>query len=156
METFSDGQISDPTRAQYRTVPLRPHNVTFAPQSIGPTSFSVRWSGPIGISEFDRYQVRTGGHSVRVVARTGMMRILFQVAIGIRRKTPQIIERGQPLVARFTENLTPGRGFLFDCENQLMVCSSNNKITNVSACRPHVPGGGEDSVRVGGLVAGHG
>ena len=61
METFSDGQISDPTRAQYRTVPLRPHNVTFAPQSIGPTSFSVRWSGPIGISEFDRYQVRTGG-----------------------------------------------------------------------------------------------
>ena len=108
METFSDGQISDPTRAQYRTVPLRPHNVTFAPQSIGPTSFSVRWSGPIGISEFDRYQVRTGGHSVRVVARTGMMRILFQVAIGIRRKTPQIIERGQPLVARFTENLTPG------------------------------------------------
>ena len=63
VETFSDGQISDPTRAQYRTVPLRPHNVTFAPQSIGPTSFSVRWSGPIGISEFDRYQVRTGGHS---------------------------------------------------------------------------------------------
>ena len=64
--------------------------------------------------------------SVRVVTRTGMMRILFQVAIGIRRKTPQIIERGQPLVARFTENLTPGRGFLFNCENQLMVCSSNN------------------------------
>ena len=64
VETFSDGQISDPTRAQYRTVPLRPHNVTFAPQSIGPTSFSVRWSGPIGISEFDRYQVRTGGHTV--------------------------------------------------------------------------------------------
>ena len=29
-------------------------------------------------------------------------------------------------------------------------------ITNVSACRPHVPGGGEDGVRVGGLVAGHG
>ena len=128
METFSDGQISDPTRAQYRTVPLRPHNVTFAPQSIGPTSFSVRWSGPIGISEFDRYQVRRGGHSVRVVvvARTGMMRILFQVAIGIRRKTPQIIERGQPLVARFTENLTPGRVLLCECENRWIVCSSNN------------------------------
>ena len=130
VETFSDGQISDPTRAQYRTVPLRPHNVTFAPQSIGPTSFSVRWSGPIGISEFDRYQVRTGGHtshSVRKVAMTGMTRILFQVAIGIRRKTPQIIERGQPLVARFTENLTPGgwsepgegpsRGLLRDCKS---------------------------------------
>jgi hypothetical protein len=34
-----------------------------------------------------------------------------QVAIGIRRKTPQIIERGQPLVASFTENLRPGRTY---------------------------------------------
>ena len=89
VETFSDGQISDPTRAQYRTVPLRPHNVTFDQASIGPDFFSVRWSGPTGISEFDRYQV----------------------AIGIRRKTPQIIEKGQPLVARFSENLTPGRTY---------------------------------------------
>ncbi len=32
----------------------------------------------------------------------------MQVAIGIRRKTPQIIERGAPLRARFTENLKPG------------------------------------------------
>ncbi len=30
------------------------------------------------------------------------------MAIGIRRKTPQIIERGAPLRARFTENLKPG------------------------------------------------
>ena len=86
---MSQAQISDPTTAQYRTVPLRPHNVTFRPESIGPDFFSVRWSGPSGISEFDRYQV----------------------AIGIRRKTPQIIERGQPLVARFTENLRPGRTY---------------------------------------------
>ena len=89
VETFSDGQISDPTRAQYRTVPLRPYNVTFDQNNIGPDFFSVRWSGPVGISEFDRYQV----------------------AIGIRRKQPQIIERGQPLEARFTENLTPGRTY---------------------------------------------
>ena len=34
--------------------------------------------------------------------------LFFQVAIGIRRKTPQIIERGAPLRARFTENLKPG------------------------------------------------
>merc|ERR1712106_778839 len=89
VETVSVGQISDPTTAQYRTVPLRPYNVTFDPQTIGPNFFSVKWSGPIGISEFDRYQV----------------------AIGIRRKTPQIIERGEPLVARFTENLRPGRTY---------------------------------------------
>ena len=30
------------------------------------------------------------------------------MAIGIRRKTPKIIERGAPLVASFTENLKPG------------------------------------------------
>ena len=89
VETVSEGQISEPTTAQYRTVPLRPHNVTFNTNTIGTDSFSVRWSGPQGISEFDRYQV----------------------AIGIRRKTPQIIERGQTLVARFRENLQPGRTY---------------------------------------------
>merc|ERR1719412_2740794 len=89
VETVSEGQISDPTTAQYRTVPLRPHNVTFDPLSVGPASFTVRWSGPDGISEFDRYQV----------------------AIGIRRKTPQIVDRGKELVASFTENLRPGRTY---------------------------------------------
>jgi len=58
VETVSEGRISDPTTAQYRTVPLRPHNVTFDPETIGPDYFTVRWSGPDGISEFDRYQVR--------------------------------------------------------------------------------------------------
>jgi hypothetical protein len=57
VETVSEGRISDPTTAQYRTVPLRPHNVTFDPETIGPDYFTVRWSGPDGISEFDRYQV---------------------------------------------------------------------------------------------------
>ena len=32
---MSEGQISEPTTAQYRTVPLRPYNVTFDPLSIG-------------------------------------------------------------------------------------------------------------------------
>merc|ERR1711892_250649 len=39
VETVSEGQISDPTTAQYRTVPLRPHNVTFDADSIRPDSF---------------------------------------------------------------------------------------------------------------------
>lgn len=89
VETVSEDQISDPTTAQYRTVPWRPHNVSFAADSIGPDSFEVRWSGPREITEFDRYQV----------------------AIGIRRKTPQIILRGAALSARFTENLKPGRTY---------------------------------------------
>lgn len=35
----------------------------------------------------------------------------MQVAIGIRRKTPQIVDRGKELVASFTENLRPGRTY---------------------------------------------
>ena len=89
VETVSENEISDPTTAQYRTVPWRPHNVSFDPDSIGPDSFEVIWSGPREFTEFDRYQV----------------------AIGIRRKTPQIIEKGQALRARFTENLKPGRTY---------------------------------------------
>ena len=89
METVSEGQISNPTTAQYRTVPWRPHNVSFNLDLIGPDSFEVSWSGPRELTEFDRYQV----------------------AIGIRRKTPQIIERGAPLKARFVENLKPGRTY---------------------------------------------
>jgi len=89
VQTVSEGQISDPLTAQYRTVPLRPNNIMSDQSAVGSDSFTVRWSGPTGISEFDRYQV----------------------AIGIRRKTPQIIERGQPLVAEFRENLRPGRTY---------------------------------------------
>ena len=35
VETVSEDQISEPTTAQYRTVPWRPHNVTFDPTKIG-------------------------------------------------------------------------------------------------------------------------
>ena len=86
VQTVSEGQISKPTTAQYRTVPWRPHNVTFDPAKIGSNFFEVSWSGPKEITEFDRYQV----------------------AIGIRRKTPQNVERGSPLRATFQENLKPG------------------------------------------------
>lgn len=54
VQTVSEGQLSDNTTAVYRTVPLRPNNVTFDPDSIGTDSFTVRWSGPSGIAEFDK------------------------------------------------------------------------------------------------------
>ena len=50
----SEGQLSENTTAVYRTVPLRPNNVTFAAESVGTDSFTVRWSGPSGIAEFDK------------------------------------------------------------------------------------------------------
>ena len=51
---MSEGQLSENTTAVYRTVPLRPNNVTFAAESVGTDSFTVRWSGPSGIAEFDK------------------------------------------------------------------------------------------------------
>ncbi|CAB4065344.1 PTPRB [Lepeophtheirus salmonis] len=90
VETVSESKISEPTTAQYRTVPWRPHNVTFDLDSIEPYSFRVRWSAPRELTEFDRYQV----------------------AIGIRRKTPQIVDRDKrPLEAKFVENLKPGHTY---------------------------------------------
>lgn len=54
VQTMSEDEISLPTTAQYRTVPLKPLNVTFDIISNG---FKVMWEAPKGISEFDKYQV---------------------------------------------------------------------------------------------------
>ena len=38
----------------------------------------------------------------------------YQVAIDTNRKNPLIVERGTPLVAKFSENLSPGRTYQVD------------------------------------------
>lgn len=62
MQTVSEDETSAPTTAQYRTVPLRPLNVTFDKASITSTSFRVFWNPPNGTSEFDKYQITHGGN----------------------------------------------------------------------------------------------
>lgn len=62
MQTVSEDETSAPTTAQYRTVPLRPLNVTFNPSSLTSTSFLVSWSPPNGTSEFDKYQISLGNN----------------------------------------------------------------------------------------------
>lgn len=57
VQTMSEDEISLPTTAQYRTVPLRPLNVTFDKDFITSNSFRVLWEAPKGVSEFDKYQV---------------------------------------------------------------------------------------------------
>ncbi|XP_075158731.1 protein tyrosine phosphatase 4E isoform X3 [Haematobia irritans] len=57
VQTMSEDEISLPTTAQYRTVPLRPLNVTFDKDYITSNSFRVLWEAPKGVSEFDKYQV---------------------------------------------------------------------------------------------------
>ena len=62
MQTVSEDETSAPTTAQYRTVPLRPLNVTFHKASVTSTSFRVFWNPPNGTSEFDKYQISLGGN----------------------------------------------------------------------------------------------
>lgn len=62
VQTVSEDETSTPTTAQYRTVPLRPLNVTFDKSSITSTSFRVFWKPPNGTSEFDKYQISLGGN----------------------------------------------------------------------------------------------
>lgn len=49
VQTVSNGEISLPTTAQYRTVPLRPRNVTFERRLVTFDTFQVRWEEPKGI-----------------------------------------------------------------------------------------------------------
>ncbi|XP_058789130.1 tyrosine-protein phosphatase 10D isoform X3 [Phymastichus coffea] len=62
VQTVSEDETSAPTTAQYRTVPLRPLNVTFDNSSVTSTSFRVFWSPPNGTSEFDKYQISLAGN----------------------------------------------------------------------------------------------
>ncbi|XP_077287900.1 protein tyrosine phosphatase 10D isoform X2 [Arctopsyche grandis] len=57
VQTMSEEEISAPTTAQYRTVPLRPLNVTVDKASITSSSFKIMWDPPKRQSEFDKYQV---------------------------------------------------------------------------------------------------
>ncbi|CAH0561415.1 unnamed protein product [Brassicogethes aeneus] len=57
VQTMSEDEISTPTTAQYRTVPLKPLKVTFDKDRITSNSFVVVWDRPSGRSEFDKYQV---------------------------------------------------------------------------------------------------
>lgn len=49
VQTVSNGEISLPTTAQYRTVPLRPRNVTFDRRLVTSDTFQVRWEEPKGV-----------------------------------------------------------------------------------------------------------
>lgn len=61
VQTVSEPEISAPTTAQYRTVPLRPRNVTAPPGDLRETSFRVTWLPPLEESEFEKYQVSVSG-----------------------------------------------------------------------------------------------
>ncbi|XP_076062887.1 protein tyrosine phosphatase 10D [Oratosquilla oratoria] len=89
VETVSMDQISLPTTASYRTIPLKPRNVTFDLRKLTPYAFTVQWDPPRGLGEFDRYQL----------------------SIGVRKQTPLMISRNEPREAIFDKNLDPGQTY---------------------------------------------
>ncbi|RWS29718.1 tyrosine-protein phosphatase 10D-like protein [Leptotrombidium deliense] len=89
VQTVSHTQISAPTEAQYRTVPLPPTNISFNRETVTTNSFDVNWLPPKSLSEFDRYQV----------------------SLGVRSSIPKVITKDSPRVAHFNENLAPGKTY---------------------------------------------
>ncbi|GAB6018714.1 hypothetical protein CHUAL_000390 [Chamberlinius hualienensis] len=86
VQTVSEDQVSLPTTAQYRTVPLAPRNVTFDKTTLSAHSFAVHWEPPLASSEFDRYQV----------------------SLGIKKTLPVVVGRFDDRTVRFEEDLDPG------------------------------------------------
>lgn len=48
VQTMSEDEISAPTTASYRTVPLRPSRVVYDKNLVTPYSFVVHWEKPNG------------------------------------------------------------------------------------------------------------
>ncbi|XP_063610060.1 tyrosine-protein phosphatase 10D-like [Penaeus indicus] len=86
VETVSGDQISEPTTAEYRTLPLPPRDVAFDLRSLTPFSFAVQWKAPVGEGKFDRYQL----------------------SLDQKKHFPLIISASEPRQATFDTNLEPG------------------------------------------------
>lgn len=89
VQTVSHDQYSQPTEAQYRTVPLPPTNITQDKTSVLSNAIEVRWSPPKHFTEFDRYQL----------------------SLGSKNSGPKVIPKDEERVARFDEGLEPGRTY---------------------------------------------
>lgn len=103
VQTMSEDEISLPTTAQYRTVPLRPLNVTFDRDSITENSFRVLWEPPKGSSEFDKYQV----------------------SLSTTRRQQGVLKTDEsPVSLEFKDNLEPGKTY------QVVVKTVSGKVTS--------------------------
>lgn len=89
VQTVSQSQISTPTEAQYRTVPLPPMNVTVDTNTVTPYSFDVRWLPPKSLAEYDRYQV----------------------SLGVKSSLPKVVPKDAPRLIKFSEELEPGKTY---------------------------------------------
>ncbi|XP_049865569.1 tyrosine-protein phosphatase 10D isoform X2 [Pectinophora gossypiella] len=98
VQTVSEPEISAPTTAQYRTVPLRPRNVTVDISTLTETSFRVTWLPPLEESEFEKYQVSVSGAAGGAGGAN---------SAGARRLTPVLRARNETPACSF-DGLEPG------------------------------------------------
>ncbi|KAH1027883.1 hypothetical protein HUJ05_001314 [Dendroctonus ponderosae] len=103
VQTMSEDEISAPTTAQYRTVPLKPGKISFDKDKITTNSFVVHWEPPIGRSEFDKYQI----------------------SLGTLRKPPPVPRSKDDLTEwEFKDNLEPGKTY------SVVVKTVSGKVTS--------------------------
>ncbi|XP_018572478.1 tyrosine-protein phosphatase 10D [Anoplophora glabripennis] len=103
VQTMSEDEISTPTTAQYRTVPLKPQKITFDKSKMTPYSFVVHWEAPNGKSEFDKYQVSINNG---------------------RKSLPVPRPKEEPTFWEFKDNLEPGKTY------SVIVKTVSGKVTS--------------------------
>ncbi|XP_066154391.1 tyrosine-protein phosphatase 10D isoform X4 [Euwallacea fornicatus] len=103
VQTMSEDEISAPTSALYRTVPLKPGKISFDKDKITTNSFMVHWEPPTGKSEFDKYQI----------------------SLGTLRKPPPVPRsKDEPTNWEFRDNLEPGKTY------SVVVKTVSGKVTS--------------------------
>ncbi|CAH1184607.1 unnamed protein product [Phyllotreta striolata] len=103
VQTMSEDEISTPTTAQYRTVPLKPQKIYFNRDKITSHSFVVHWDPPSGRSEFDKYQISLGT---------------------VRKPPPVPRSKEDPTFWEFKDNLEPGKTY------SVVVKTVSGKVTS--------------------------
>ncbi|XP_065202052.1 tyrosine-protein phosphatase 10D-like [Planococcus citri] len=107
VQTVSEDEISTPTTAQYRTIPLRPLSLTYDKSWLTSRSIRVSWEPPKGLCEFDKYQI-----SVNVRRQSGIT------------TAPITRGRDEPTVCDLNEGLEPGRTY------QILVKTFSAKVAS--------------------------
>ncbi|CAH1159779.1 unnamed protein product [Phaedon cochleariae] len=103
VQTMSEDEISTPTTAQYRTVPLKPQKIWFERDKVTTNSFVVHWEPPSGKSEFDKYQISLGT---------------------VRKPPPVPRSKDDPTFWEFKDNLEPGKTY------SVVVKTVSGKVTS--------------------------
>lgn len=107
VQTVSEDEISTPTTAQYRTIPLRPLGLTYDRASLTSHSVRVLWEPPKGLCEFDKYQI-----SMNVRRQSGASTV------------PITKGRDEPTVCDLDDGLEPGRTY------QILVKTFSAKVAS--------------------------